>query len=100
MGFVAARILGPRERGVPACVNINDGGLGFHGAAFLGIAYNPFRTGIHSYGNEGVQLPSANALSFNPVDGLNAERILRQASLLEGLDTIRRGVVVAGGTEY
>lgn len=92
MGSVAAKLLGPRERGVPAYVNINDGGFGFHGAAFLGIAYNPFRTGTHSYGNEGVQLPSANASSFNPVDGLNAGRILRRASLLEGLDTIRREV--------
>ncbi len=92
MGSVSSHLLGARLRGVPAYVNINDGGFGFHGAAYLGVASNPFRTGEFSYGNEGVQLPSANASSFKLVEGLDSARIRDRVSLLKGLDRLRREV--------
>ncbi|MCZ6792082.1 MAG: DUF1501 domain-containing protein [Planctomycetota bacterium] len=99
MGAIASRLLGPGRRGVPAYVNINDGGFGFHGAAYLGVAYNPFRTGSFSYGNEGVQLPSANASSLKFVEGLTETRVERRVSLLDGLDRIRRDVDQSGTFE-
>jgi hypothetical protein len=90
MGSIAAHAFGPRAKGVPAYVNINDGGFGFHGAAYLGVAFNPFRTGGFSYGNEGVQLPSANAESFELVEGLSPARVTARVALREGLDRLRR----------
>ncbi len=92
MGSVASHLLGPRLRGVPSYVNINDGGFGFHGAAFLGVSHNPFRTGNFSYGNEGVQLPSARADSLTLVDGLSDRRLMNRISLLEQFDGLRRRV--------
>jgi hypothetical protein len=92
MGSVASYLLGPRRAGVPAYVNINDGGFGFHGAAYLGVAYQPFRTGEFSYGNEGVQLPVARDTSFRLVDGLDEERLMDRVSLLSQFDGIRRRV--------
>jgi len=92
MGSIAAQLLGTKRRGVPAYVNMNDGGFGFHGAAYLGVAYNPFRTGTFSYGNEGVPLPSANTSSFELVDGLSSQRITTRVSLREKLDRLRRDV--------
>ena len=58
MGAIASHLLGPKQRGVPATVNINDGGFGYHGAAHLGVAHNPLRTGEFSYGNEAGRLPT------------------------------------------
>ena len=60
MGSVVSRFLRPRQSGLPTYVNINDGGFGYHGAAFLGAAYNPINTGSYSYGKEGIQFASIN----------------------------------------
>ena len=90
MGSVTSSLLGPKDQGVPAYVNMNDGGFGFHGASFLGVTHNPFRTGNYSYGNEGVQLPSARDSSFNLVDGLSETRLMDRVALLGQFDTLRR----------
>ena len=63
MGAISAHLRGSHEKGVPAYVNMNDGGFGFHGASYLGVACNPFRTGSYSYGNEAGMLPTARASS-------------------------------------
>lgn len=42
MQAIASHLLGPRRPGVPSGININDGGFGFHGGAYLGVAHNPF----------------------------------------------------------
>ena len=52
MQSISSKLLGPVRPGVPTGININDGGFGFHGAAHLGVAHNPFRIGDFSYGNE------------------------------------------------
>ena len=96
MGSVTSHLLGSRADGIPAYVNINDGGFGYHGAAYLGAAYNPIRTGSFSYGNEGVQLAAVNEVSFNLVDGLSPVRVEDRVSLLRRLDRIRRDVDSSG----
>ena len=58
MGAVAAKLLGPTQPGSLASVNMNDGGFGFHGAAWLGVNYNPLQYGDFSYGNEAGRLPA------------------------------------------
>jgi len=92
MGAVMSHLLGPRRPGVPATVNVNDGGFGFHGAAFLGVAHNPFRTGDYSYGNEAGFLPTGSDKSFQLVDGLSQDRLINRISLLKQFDRIRRDV--------
>ena len=90
MCAVASKLLGPNQPGVPSGVNINDGGFGFHGASYLGLAHNPFRTGEYSYGNEAGRLPSGSDRSFTLVDGLNKDRVMNRVSLLGQLDRLRR----------
>jgi hypothetical protein len=96
MGSVASYLLGPKRVGLPAYVNMNDGGFGFHGAAYLGAAYHPIRTGKFSYGNEGVQLAAVNEENFYLVDGLDASRLKSRLSLLNQVDRIRREVDTSG----
>ncbi|MCP4853378.1 MAG: DUF1501 domain-containing protein [Fuerstiella sp.] len=92
MGAVASHLLGPRRKGVPATINMNDGGFGYHGAAWLGVAHNPMRIGEDSYGNEAGRLPTADARSFSLVDGLTTDRVMNRASLQKQLDQMRRDV--------
>lgn len=99
MGAVASHLLGPTRPGSLATVNINDGGFGFHGAAWLGVAHNPFRTGEFSYGNEAGRLPTGDARSFELVDGLSQDRLLNRVSLQEQFDRLRRSADSAGTFE-
>jgi hypothetical protein len=96
IGAVSSYLLGPREAGVPANVNINDGGFGFHGSAYLGVNHNPFRTGEFSYGNEAGRLPSGSDKSFSLVDGLSQDRLMDRLSLLSQFDRLRRDVDTSG----
>ncbi|HTN03979.1 MAG TPA: DUF1501 domain-containing protein, partial [Planctomycetaceae bacterium] len=64
MGAVASHLLGPRTTGALSTVNMNDGGFGFHGGAWLGVSHNPFRFGEFSYGNEAGRLPTGDHKSF------------------------------------
>jgi hypothetical protein len=96
MMAIASHLLGPRASGVPATVNMNDGGFGFHGAAFLGVAHNPFQTGEYSYGNEAGRLPSGSDSSFQLVDKLTKDRLMDRVSLLQQFDRLRRDVDRSG----
>lgn len=96
MGAIASLLLGPRSAGVPAGVNMNDGGFGFHGGAWLGVAHNPFRVGEYSYGNEAGRLPTGDAKSFELVDGLSVDRVMDRLSLLRQFDRLRAEVDVTG----
>ncbi|MBJ44842.1 MAG: hypothetical protein CMJ80_16450, partial [Planctomycetaceae bacterium] len=99
MGSIMSHLLGPREMGVPAIVNVNDGGFGFHGASHLGVAHNPFRTGEYSYGNEAGRLPTGSDKSFQLIDGLSKNRLVDRLSLLSQFDRLRRDVDQAGTFE-
>ena len=90
MGAVASHLLGPTQSGSLANVNINDGGFGFHGGAWLGVNYNPFRYGDFSYGNEAGQLPTGDFKSFSLVDGLSENRVIDRVSLRTQLDSLKK----------
>ncbi len=90
MGAVAAHLLGPTRAGSLSSVNMNDGGFGFHGAAWLGVACNPFRYGEYSYGNEAGRLPSGDHQSFSLVDSLDRDRLLNRLALQQQFDSLRR----------
>lgn len=92
MGSIASRVLGARKPGVPPYVIMNDGGFGYHGAAYLGAQYHPIRTGDESYGNEGPQLPIAKTSDLQPLPGMAVDRYLRRQTLLHDMDRLRREV--------
>ena len=92
MGAVAAHLLGPTQSGSLANVNINDGGFGFHGGAWLGVNYNPFRYGDFSYGNEAGQLPTGDFKSFSLVEGLSENRVMDRVSLRTQLDSLKKNL--------
>lgn len=92
MGSIASRVLGARKPGVPPYVIMNDGGFGYHGAAYLGAQYHPIRTGDESYGNEGPQLPIAKTSDLQPLPGMAVNRYLRRQTLLHDMDRLRREV--------
>ena len=96
MQAVSSYLLGPRRSGVPSGINMNDGGFGFHGGAYLGVAHNPFRIGEFSYGNEAGRLPTGSDRSFKLVDGLTQDRLIDRVSLSNQFDKIRRDVDRAG----
>ncbi len=92
MGAVASHLLGPTQPGSLCSVNMNDGGFGYHGGAWLGVNYNPFRYGEFSYGNEAGRLPTGDHKSFTLVDGLSEQRMMNRVGLQQQLDTLRRQI--------
>ncbi len=99
MGAVAAKLAGPNRPDALPYVNMNDGGFGYHGAAYLGVGFNPFRTGSDSYGNEGEQLAVASAASFALAGGISRDRFKDRHDLLGRLDTLRRDIDQKGQME-
>ncbi|MCA8997764.1 MAG: DUF1501 domain-containing protein [Planctomycetaceae bacterium] len=92
MGAVSSHLLGPRLPGALASVNMNDGGFGFHGGAWLGVAHNPFRYGEYSYGNEAGRLPTGDHKSFSLSDGLTQDRLMNRVALQSQLDDLKREI--------
>ena len=92
MGSVVSRFLRPRQSGLPTYVNINDGGFGYHGAAFLGAAYNPINTGSYSYGREGIQFASINESRLELIDGLSHNRADNRLSLVKRMDILKKNL--------
>lgn len=90
MGAVASHLLGPTMPGSLTSVNMNDGGFGFHGGAWLGVDDNPFRYGEFSYGNEAGRLPTGDHKSFSLIDGLSEKRMMDRAALQRQLDGLNR----------
>lgn len=90
MGAVSSQLLGPRKTGSLHSVNMNDGGFGYHGGAWLGVSFNPFQYGDDNYGNEAGRLPTGDYKSFSLVDGLNRDRVIDRVHLQQQLDTLRR----------
>ena len=95
MGALTARFVGARDPNMLPYVNMNMGGFGFHGAAYLGVAYNPFQLG--SDGNkQGKRMASPDRSSFSLADGMTVRRLERRRSLLQDLDTLNREVDAKG----
>lgn len=90
-GSIIARLRGANRPGVPPYVSIPYSatvGLqpGYHSAAYLGAAYNPFNSGSNP-----------NAADFKVADldlagGLTLDRLEHRVSLVESLDHTRRQV--------
>jgi len=96
MGSIVSHLLGPTQRGAPAAINFNDGGFGYHGASYLGVAHNPIRIGEFSYGNEAGRLPGAEAASFELIADLTRERLAGRLGLVQQLDHLKRDVDARG----
>ena len=90
MGAVASHLIGARTAGALTSVNMNDGGFGYHGGAWLGVAHNPFRYGEFSYGDEAGRLPGGDHKSFSLVDGLSPVTLNNRVTLQKQLDTLRK----------
>ena len=92
IGAIASHLLGPTQPGSLATVNMNDGGFGFHGGAWLGVNHNPFRYGEYSYGNEAGRLPTGDHKSFSLVEGLSEKRMMDRVGLRSQLDGLNRQI--------
>ncbi len=90
MSAVASHLIGPKQAGVLTSVNMNDGGFGFHGGAWLGVAHNPFRYGEFSYGDEAGRLLGGDHRSFALVDGMTVDSLNNRVGLQKQLDTLRK----------
>jgi hypothetical protein len=99
IGSIVTRLKGANRSDMPAYVNMNDGGFGYHGASYLGVACNPLQTGKDSYGNEAPPLPSANTENFQLVGGITPERFQGRRALLQAFDTMRRDIDTTGALD-
>ena len=90
MSAVASHLIGPKRAGVLTSVNMNDGGFGFHGGAWLGVAHNPFRYGEFSYGDEAGRLLGGDHRSFALVEGMTVDSLNNRVGLQKQLDTLRK----------
>lgn len=94
-GSIITRLKGPKAPGMPAYVglpNTHSVGLapGYHGAAYLGVAYNPFSA-------DGD--PNSDAYQVRnlaPPPGVDASRVERRRGLLGAFDNVRRDVDASG----
>ncbi|MFO0907956.1 MAG: DUF1501 domain-containing protein [Isosphaeraceae bacterium] len=94
-GSIIAKLKGAKRTGIPAYVglpNTHSVGLapGYHGAAYLGVAYNPFSAdgdpNSDGYRVANLSLPS----------GLSAQRFDGRRNLLQAFDTVRHDVDASG----
>jgi len=94
-GSVIAKLKGPKKPGMPAYVglpNTHSVGLapGYHGAAYLGVAHNPFSAdGDPNSDGYGVA-------NLSPAAGVDASRLNDRRGLLSAFDTTRRDVDASG----
>jgi len=94
-GSVVARLKGAKKAGMPAYVglpNTHSVGLapGYHGAAYLGVPYNPF-SADGDPNSDGYRVPNL-ALP----GGLTEDRFDARRGLLHAFDTARRDVDASG----
>src|SRR5262249_28195114 len=94
-GSIIAKLKGSKAPGMPAYVGLphtHSIGLspGYHGAAYLGVAYNPF-SADGDPNNDGYRVPNL-ALPA----GVDAPRLQDRRGLLQAFDTARRDVDASG----
>jgi hypothetical protein len=94
-GSIVSKLAGPRKPELPAYVGLphtHSVGLvpGYHGGAYLGVAYNPFVAdgdpNSESYRVPNLELPS----------GVDRQRMLGRRTLLGVFDRVRRDVDAMG----
>ncbi|MDR3632609.1 MAG: DUF1501 domain-containing protein [Isosphaeraceae bacterium] len=94
-GSVIAKMKGAKSPGMPAYVglpNTHSVGLvpGYHGAAYLGVGYNPF-SADGDPNTDGYQVPN-----LAPPAGIDAPRLDGRRGLLTSFDNARRDVDASG----
>ncbi|MFO0888742.1 MAG: DUF1501 domain-containing protein [Isosphaeraceae bacterium] len=94
-GSIVAKLAGARKPGMPAYVglpNTHSVGLvpGYHGGAYLGVAYNPF-VADGDPNSDGYEVPNLALPS-----GINPPRVEGRRSLLGSFDRARRDVDASG----
>jgi len=99
MGSIVSKFRGANQPGMVPYVNMNYGGFGFQGAAYLGVAYQPLQTGAEHNNKQGQPLAAVDHSSLALAPGMSAERFSRRRGLLERLDTLRRDVDASGTLE-
>jgi hypothetical protein len=95
VGSIVSKLRGPNTAGVPAYVglpNLHSVGLvpGYHGANFLGSAYNPFAVSDDPNG------PNFRVQNLRPAGGMTLAHLEDRKHLLGAFDTMRRDVDRAG----
>jgi hypothetical protein len=95
MASVIARLKGAKTPGMPAYVglpNTHSVGLapGYHGAAYLGVAYNPFNADGDP-NSDGYRVPNLSLPT-----GIDADRLDDRRGLLTAFDNARRDVDASG----
>lgn len=94
-GSIIAKMKGAKASGMPAYVglpNTHSVGLapGYHGAAYLGVAFNPF-SADGDPNSDGYQVPN-----LAPPAGVDLSRVDRRRGLLSAFDNARRDVDASG----
>lgn len=94
-GSIITKIQGAKRPGMPAYVglpNTHSVGLspGYHGAAYLGVAYNPFAADGDP-NNDGYQVPNLNLPS-----GVDSRRVGNRRELLTSFDRARKDIDNSG----
>lgn len=89
-GSIVARLREEQSKTIPPYVSISNGDRGYMGAAYLGVAYDPFRVSSDpnsaSFAVENLKLASS----------LSIARLDNRRKLLAGLDRMRRDSDVHG----
>jgi len=94
-GSIIAKLQGPKTPGLPPYVglpNTHSVGLapGYHGAAYLGLAYNPF-SADGDPSSDGYQVPN-----LAPPPNVDRSRLETRRNLLGAFDQVRRDVDTSG----
>ena len=94
-GSIIAKLKGAKAPGMPAYVglpNTHSVGLvpGYHGAAYLGVGYNPF-SADGDPNSDGYQVPN-----LAPPAGIDPPRLDGRRGLLSSFDSARRDVDASG----
>ena len=94
-GSIIAKLKGAKRPGMPAYVglpNTHSVGLapGYHGAAYLGVAYNPF-SADGDPNSDGYQVPN-----LNLGGGMTRDRFETRRGLLNAFDHVRRDADASG----
>lgn len=94
-GSVIAKLKGSKKPGMPAYVglpNTHSVGLapGYHGGAYLGVAYNPF-SADGDPNSDGYQVPN-----LAMPGGMTGDRFDQRRGLLQAFDNVRRDVDASG----
>jgi hypothetical protein len=98
LGACVSRICGPRRPGVPAYVGLPSAESvylfpGYHGASYLGGAYNPFDVDTESkYLHHAYTTKIGAPKCFTQNAAVDAPRISERANLLQSLDRVRREI--------